>query len=80
MIWYQQNQILSYLIILVLKTGIYTCADHEFTIATCNSPEENPFDSIESVDHIKDLKKRCDYLIVLYHEGKEHYRYPSPYL
>ena len=27
-----------------------------------------------------ELKKQCDYVIVLYHGGKEHYRYPSPYL
>ena len=26
------------------------------------------------------LKKMCDYVIVLYHGGKEHYRYPSPQL
>ena len=26
------------------------------------------------------LKKECDYVIVLYHGGKEHYRYPSPNL
>jgi len=32
------------------------------------------------LEHIADLKNKCDYLIVLHHGGKEHYRYPSPEL
>ena len=63
-----------------LKIGIYACAEHEFTIATANTPGANPFDPLESLDHIVTLKAECDYVIVLYHGGKEHYRYPSPYL
>jgi len=63
-----------------LKIGIYACAEHEFSIAEENKPGANPFDPLESLDHIYNLKKKCDYVIVLYHGGKEHYRYPSPYL
>lgn len=63
-----------------LKVGIYTCAEHEFSIATDYSPGANPFDPLESLDHIQNLKTQCDYVVVLYHGGKEHYRYPSPYL
>lgn len=63
-----------------LKIGIYACAEHEFTIAEEDKPGANPFDPLESLDHIYNLKKKCDYVIVLYHGGKEHYRYPSPYL
>lgn len=63
-----------------IKVGIYACAEHEFSIAGENYPGANPFDSLESPDHIISLKKQCDYVIVLYHGGKEHYRYPSPYL
>ena len=62
------------------KIGIYCCAEHEFTIATDETPGANPFDPLNSLDHIEKLKKQCDYVIVLYHGGKEHYRYPSPYL
>src|SRR5699024_1436352 len=43
-------------------------------------PGANPFDPLESFDHIQELKSKCDYVIVLYHGGKERYRYPSPYL
>jgi len=63
-----------------LKVGVYACAENEFTIATYKSRGANPFDPFESLDHIEGLKKKCDYVIVLYHGGKEHYRYPSPYL
>lgn len=63
-----------------LKIGIYACAEHEFSIAGENSSGANPFDPLESLDHINVLKQKCDYVIVLYHGGKEHYRYPSPYL
>lgn len=63
-----------------IMIGVYACAENEFTIATKNSPGANPFDPLESLDHIKSLKGKCDYVIVLYHGGKEHYQYPSPYL
>ena len=63
-----------------LNIGIYACAEHEFSIATDNTPGANPFDPLESLDHIQALKDKCDYVIILYHGGKEHYRYPSPNL
>jgi len=63
-----------------LKIGVYSCAENEFTIATKSNPGANPFDPLESLDHISHLKQQCDYVIVLYHGGKEHYRYPSPNL
>lgn len=63
-----------------IRVGFYACAEHEFTIATEHSPGANPFDPLESLDHISELKDKCQYVIVLYHGGKEHYRYPSPYL
>lgn len=62
------------------RVGIYCCAEHEFSIVTEDKPGANPFDPLESLDHISELKRNCDVVIVLYHGGKEHYRYPSPYL
>lgn len=62
------------------KIGVYSCAEHEFSIATKDGAGANPFDLLDSFDHIYELKSQCDYVIVLYHGGKEHYRYPSPYL
>jgi len=63
-----------------IKIGVYACAEHEFSIATENKPGANPFDPLESPDHVAALKEKCDYVIVLYHGGKEHFRYPSPNL
>ena len=60
------------------KIGFYACAEHEFSIATDTTPGANPFDPLYTLDHIAALKAQCDYVIVLYHGGKEHYRYPSP--
>lgn len=62
------------------KIGVYACAEHEFSIVTEYSAGANPIDLLESPDHIAALKSECDYVIVLYHGGKEHYRYPSPNL
>ena len=62
------------------RYGVYACAEHEFSIAEEHKPGANPFDPLESLDHIVQMKDQCDYIIVLYHGGKEHYRYPSPNL
>ena len=62
------------------KIGVYACAEHEFSVATNYKSGANPFDPLESLDHIQELKQQCDFVIVLYHGGKEHYRYPSPNL
>lgn len=60
------------------RIGFYACAEHEFSIATEHLPGANPYDALNTFDDIRDTKNECDYLVVLYHGGKEHYRYPSP--
>lgn len=62
------------------RIGIYACAEHEFSIAGNDSPGANPFNPLSSLGSIRDLKSGCDVVVVLYHGGKEHYRYPSPLL
>ncbi len=62
------------------RIGVYACAENEFSIAEKDNAGANPFDPFESLDHILELKKICDYVIVLHHGGKEHFRYPSPAL
>jgi poly-gamma-glutamate synthesis protein (capsule biosynthesis protein) len=62
------------------KIGIYACCEHEFSWVSDYGFGANGFDPLESLDEIAALKAECDYVIVLYHGGKEHYPYPSPYL
>lgn len=62
------------------RIGIYACAEHEFSIAGGNRSGANPVDLLESFDHISNLKSGCDLVIVLFHGGKEYYRYPTPEL
>lgn len=63
-----------------VRLGFYACAEHEFSIATRKTAGANPFDVIQSYSQIAKLRKNCDFLVVLYHGGKEYYRYPSPKL
>ncbi|MHC1733007.1 MAG: CapA family protein [Bacteroidales bacterium] len=62
------------------RIGIYACAEHEFSIAGEKDPGANPIDLLEAFDHISSLKSTCDLVIVLFHGGKEYYRYPTPEL
>lgn len=63
-----------------ITVGIYVCTEHEFSIVNELNPGANPFDPLVSFDQVSDLKEKCDCVIVLYHGGKENYRYPSPNL
>ena len=63
-----------------IRAGVYACCEHEFSWVEDYGFGANGFDPLESLDDITEAKKQCDYLIVLYHGGKEHYRYPSPHL
>jgi len=62
------------------RIGVYACAEHEFSIVDGQRCGANPIDLLETPDHIAHMKQNCDYVIVLYHGGKEYYRYPSPML
>lgn len=60
--------------------GVYSCVEHEFSIAGEESAGANPYDSLESFEHVQKMSEKSDFLIVLYHGGKEYYQYPSPRL
>lgn len=61
-----------------IKVSVYSCAEHEFSIASDKTAGCNPYDPLYSFDDVKELKAKSDYVIVLYHGNKELYRYPSP--
>lgn len=62
------------------KVAFYACADYEFTIADFQRAGANPFDALTSFDVVNKISQDVDYTIILYHGGREEYRYPSPYL
>lgn len=57
--------------------GIYSCAEHEFSIASSSEGGANGFDLIDSINDVKRMKQECSNVIVLFHAGRENYRYPS---
>ena len=60
--------------------AIIAVCEHEYTYALENQTGARPFDPFETLCDIADAKKKYDYVIVTYHGGKEHCRYPSPRL
>ncbi len=63
-----------------VKVGIYNCCEHEFSVIDEGGWGANPYDPLYAFDDVKALKQDCDFVIVLYHGGKEYFRYPSPQL
>jgi len=63
-----------------VRLGVLAVAEHEFSIAGETSPGANPLDLISFVRTVRQHRDQLDYLLVLLHGGKEHYRYPSPEL
>lgn len=62
------------------KIGVYACCEHEFSWIDDYGIGCNGFEDLDTPDEIAEAKKKVDYLIVLYHGGREQYRYPFPYL
>lgn len=62
------------------RIEIYNCSEYEFAAATQTKCGVNPYDPLVSFDHIRQMSRKSDLRIVLYHGGKEFYRYPSPQL
>ena len=58
--------------------SILSYAEHEFSIAEHRRCGANPLDLIDFVTRIQDLKKSSDFILLLYHGGKENYIYPTP--
>ena len=62
------------------KVGIINVAEHEYSYALPNRMGVNPFDSFLTMQDIREMKKLTDYVVVIYHGGKEFCQYPSPRL
>lgn len=62
------------------RVAILSFSDIEFGIATKETPGANPLDLKTLTLQLIEIKDKFDFCIVLLHEGKEHYEYPSPRL
>lgn len=63
-----------------ITVTIVNVCEHEYTYATDIREGARPFDEFETMDDIRCAKANADYVIVIYHGGKEYCRYPSPRL
>jgi poly-gamma-glutamate synthesis protein (capsule biosynthesis protein) len=63
-----------------VKIAFLTFAEQEFNTASENEYGASFFNPYEDLDLILETKKRVDHLVVIYHGGIEHYKYPSPLL
>lgn len=60
------------------KIAFINCCEHEFSIATNNTPGTNPLDPVSQYNVIKSIKDKVDYIIVIVHGGHEGFQLPSP--
>ena len=63
-----------------IKIAIVNVCEHEYSYATEERCGTRPFDEFETMHDIRRAKAENDYVIVIYHGGKEICRYPSPRL
>jgi len=62
------------------KVGIITVCEHEYSYALEDRMGSRPFSEFDTIEDIRAAKAQCDRVIVIYHGGKGHCRYPSPRL
>lgn len=58
--------------------GLYNVAETMYNEPTVDQAGVWLYDEYIVCKEIEQLKASCDYVIVVYHGGAEHYRYPSP--
>ena len=63
-----------------VKVAIINVCEHEYSYALSNRMGTNPYEVFQTMREIKSAKAVSDHVIVVYHGGKEHTRYPSPRL
>lgn len=63
-----------------VKVAIINVCEHEYSYALADRMGTNPYVPFKTMRDIKEAKKNADHVIVVYHGGKEHSKYPSPRL
>lgn len=62
------------------KIGFINVCEHEYSYALPDRMGANPYDPYLTMRDIRALKEKVDFVVVLYHGGKEFCGYPSPRL
>lgn len=63
-----------------VKAAIVAVCEHEYSYALRDQYGANPFDPFDTMEDIALAKEQADYVVVMYHGGKEQCEYPSPRL
>lgn len=70
--------------LVIEKNGEKVCfiavCEHEYSYATDDRMGARGYDEYDTIEDIRKAKEENDCVIVIYHGGKEHCRYPSPRL
>ncbi len=59
------------------KVAIVAVCEHEYSYALPDQLGANPFDPFDTMEDIAEAKKAADFVVVMYHGGKEQCQYPS---
>ena len=62
------------------KLTVIAVCEHEYSYALEDRMGSRPFDEFHTIEDIRKAKESSDRVVVIYHGGKEHCRYPSPRL
>ena len=63
-----------------VRAAILGVCEHEYSYALPHHYGANPFDPFDTMEDISLAKAKADYVIVMYHGGKEQSQFPSPRL
>lgn len=63
-----------------VKVAVIAVCEHEYSYALPDRMGVREYDSYDTNEDIAEAKKSADFVVVLYHGGKELCRYPSPRL
>ena len=63
-----------------VKIAVIAVCEHEYSYALEDRVGCREYDPYDTNDDIVEAKKNADFVVVMYHGGKEHCRYPSPRL
>ncbi len=60
-----------------LSIAVVAVCEHEYSYALADSYGANPFDPFDTMQDIAEAKKNADFVVVMYHGGKEQCEVPS---